>query len=593
MQVTAEVSRVGDIVVRALENRGTAIAEVIGQKGAEITRTLSQTGIDVTRGISDSSEQAARLLAESSDAFRGQVESGTSASVEALTAMNDQLRGEIAGLLGRLGETNGSLREVVVQTETSLASLNNQLGERIGQFASSAETASSAAETSTRMLNGQIGQLASVASTVLRDVSQLSERFDAQARLLGAAAEQVEDMQQRLDASFDARREVIEALVNHLASKTEDMDNLVKSFTGLLDDNLGVAEGRAREIGRVLVESTNQTTQAIGEQAETLRLATGKERERTTHAMRSAYEQATHEMQALFREAAERFETLTTGMKAMSAEIQRELAETRDQLSRGMVEIPKETQENAAAMRRVVADQIKALAELNDIVAKSGRAFDVAEPSPAAARRVVREEPTVPLRTAVAELPRPEAKPEPVREAPPRQRAPEPRAAEPRRETPARAEAPKAADRSGGWLSDLLARASTDEQSGQPMRPAQRRAPAPAALDNLDALSSDIARMVDHEAVADLWDRWRRGERNVFSRRLYTAQGQQTFDELRRRYRRDTEFRDTVDRYVDEFQRLLADVDRNDRDGSLSRSYLTSETGKVFTLLAHASGRFD
>ena len=54
-----------------------------------------------------------------------------------------------------------------------------------------------------------------------------------------------------------------------------------------------------------------------------------------------------------------------------------------------------------------------------------------------------------------------------------------------------------------------------------------------------------------------------------------------------------SEFRDTVDRYVDEFQRLLADVDRNDRDGSLSRSYLTSETGKVFTLLAHASGRFD
>jgi hypothetical protein len=308
-------------------------------------------------------------------------------------------------------------------------------------------------------------------------------------------------------------------------------------------------------------------------------------------------------MQALFREAAERFETLTTGMKAMSAEIQRELSETRDQLTRGMVEIPKETQENAAAMRRVVADQIKALAELNDIVAKSGRAFDVAEPSPAVARRPVREEPTVPLRSAVADLPRAEARPEPVREAAPRPRAAEPRAAEPRavetrpveprREAPARAEAPKTADRSGGWLSDLLARASTEEQSGQPMRPAQRRAPAPAALDNLDALSSDIARMVDHEAVADLWDRWRRGERNVFSRRLYTAQGQQTFDELRRRYRRDSEFRDTVDRYVDEFQRLLADVDRNDRDGSLSRSYLTSETGKVFTLLAHASGRFD
>ncbi|MBY0363464.1 MAG: hypothetical protein K2X45_16285, partial [Phreatobacter sp.] len=178
-------------------------------------------------------------------------------------------------------------------------------------------------------------------------------------------------------------------------------------------------------------------------------------------------------------------------------------------------------------------------------------------------------------------------------------RSAEPRTQEPRREAPARAEAPpraevpKAADRTGGWLSDLLARASTEDQAGQPMRPAQRRTPAPAALDNLDALSSDIARMVDHEAVADLWDRWRRGERKGGARRLYTTQGQQTFDELRRRYRRDADFRETVDRYVDEFQRLLADVDRNDRDGSLAKSYLTSETGKVFTLLAHASGRFD
>jgi hypothetical protein len=186
----------------------------------------------------------------------------------------------------------------------------------------------------------------------------------------------------------------------------------------------------------------------------------------------------------------------------------------------------------------------------------------------------------VPLRGSVAEA----VRPEPVRTRP---------AAEPRREAPAPRPEPARTTERGGWLSDLLARASTPEGRDEPLRPATRRAPAPAALDNLDALSADIARMVDHEAVAELWDRWRRGERNVFSRRLYTAQGQQTFDELRRRYRRDEEFQATVDRYIDEFQRLLADVDRNDRDGSLSRSYLTSETGKVFTLLAHASGRFD
>jgi hypothetical protein len=88
-----------------------------------------------------------------------------------------------------------------------------------------------------------------------------------------------------------------------------------------------------------------------------------------------------------------------------------------------------------------------------------------------------------------------------------------------------------------------------------------------------------------------MWDRWRRGDNDAFSRRLYTAQGQQTFDEIRRRCRADAQFRETVERYTQEFERLLAKVGQNDRDGSQARAYLLSDTGKVYTMLAHASGR--
>jgi phosphoglycolate phosphatase-like HAD superfamily hydrolase len=99
--------------------------------------------------------------------------------------------------------------------------------------------------------------------------------------------------------------------------------------------------------------------------------------------------------------------------------------------------------------------------------------------------------------------------------------------------------------------------------------------------------------MIDHDAAVELWDRYKRGERNVFTRRLYTLQGQQTFDEIRRRYRRDEEFKETVDRYIDEFERLLDDASQGGRDQGVANSYLTSETGKVYTMLAHASGRFE
>src|SRR6202023_2331281 len=84
-------------------------------------------------------------------------------------------------------------------------------------------------------------------------------------------------------------------------------------------------------------------------------------------------------------------------------------------------------------------------------------------------------------------------------------------------------------------------------------------------IESLDSLSVDIARMIDHDAAAELWDRYRRGERNVFTRRLYTIQGQKAFDEIRRKYRADSAFKHTVDRYVAEFERLLDEVSPDDR----------------------------
>ena len=159
-----------------------------------------------------------------------------------------------------------------------------------------------------------------------------------------------------------------------------------------------------------------------------------------------------------------------------------------------------------------------------------------------------------------------------------------------------------------GWLTDLLSRASREDgprpderprmDDRLPMmrddRPPPPRQEAPrSSIDSLDSLSVDIARMIDHNAAIELWDRYNRGERNVFNKRLYTMQGQKAFDEISKRYRADREFKQTVDRYIGEFERLLDEVSRDDRGQVVARSYLTSETGKVYTMLAHAAGRFD
>ena len=110
----------------------------------------------------------------------------------------------------------------------------------------------------------------------------------------------------------------------------------------------------------------------------------------------------------------------------------------------------------------------------------------------------------------------------------------------------------------------------------------------------LDSLAVDIARMIDHEAAAELWDRYKRGERNVFTRKLYTMQGQRAFEEIRRRYRSDPRVHADGRSATSPSSSACWTRSRATTASQIvARTYLTSETGKVYTMLAKAAGRFD
>ena len=116
-------------------------------------------------------------------------------------------------------------------------------------------------------------------------------------------------------------------------------------------------------------------------------------------------------------------------------------------------------------------------------------------------------------------------------------------------------------------------------------------APAAGGSSTHSVLMEDIGSLVNNENFTDAWERYRRGEQNVFSRRLYTIQGQEVFEEIRRRYRSETSFRDSTDRYLQQFEELIGELDRGDRTGVTAKSILLSNRGKVYTILAHAMGR--
>jgi hypothetical protein len=116
-------------------------------------------------------------------------------------------------------------------------------------------------------------------------------------------------------------------------------------------------------------------------------------------------------------------------------------------------------------------------------------------------------------------------------------------------------------------------------------------APAAPPQQNLTALTDEIARSIDPAALSEAWQRYQMGEQNVFSRRIYTLTGQATYDQVKRRLTSDAEFGKNAQSYMSEFEQLLQRAATGADPVNETRSYLTSDRGKVYTMLAHASGR--
>jgi hypothetical protein len=150
-------------------------------------------------------------------------------------------------------------------------------------------------------------------------------------------------------------------------------------------------------------------------------------------------------------------------------------------------------------------------------------------------------------------------------------------------------------------LGDLLARASEPDDNAfghgndtsygmppvaSPPGSDRKSDAAPMVFD-----MKDIAGAIDESVATDVWMRYHKGERHVINRNIYNRQGQATFDQARRRYENDSTFRAIVDRYLADFERMLHEAGKSDPKGRSVQKQLASETGRIYLLLGHASGR--
>jgi uncharacterized phage infection (PIP) family protein YhgE len=537
---------------------------------------------------------------------------------ESLEAIAAGLAQQAAAVESTLGRLTAMLSDALGTAEGRVVALADSIRERTEQSANNAST------TLTQTMTTAQEQIATFSAELFRLGESLTRVTEQSTRSAsGRITETLRGAEQRVAEVAEVVRRVTEDSANASAQVlAEALERAEKQVAGL-SEALGQ---KAEEAARVAIghfETMRLAATAEGKRAvesvEAARLQLEAElRDVSTGSgenLRAAAHLLVEEVTRAVAEATKRFGATATDIRNAAQEMQRELTETREQLQKGVLDMPAEAREASAAMRSAIGEQIEAINELSKIVARYAGESTALPPAPPPApmpmavetargdvptRQPSRPEEARPAlkqaaRSVEAAKPADAYRPG-VASAGPNGAATKPLvpAAQPQE---SRARASNGEGR--GWVADLLRRASSSEEEGLPAAGADmviegpggmKRSPA-QVVESLNALSIDIARAIDHETSVELWDRYKRGERNVFTRRLYTLQGQKTFDELRRKYERDGEFRKAVDNYIGDFERLLGQVSKGDQDPAMAKAYLTSDTGKVYTMLAHAAGK--
>ena len=359
-----------------------ALSALTGQLRSEVadsSEALRNVAADVTQRSAETIEALLKRLTEqveaSSVSLRETVTRSAENSVDSLSGTGDRLRNELTSVIDNLGQTSAVIDQAIGSAGDRLTAVQSGLATRVEEF-----------QHALGGISSQVAALGRLSTTTQSDASTLAEQLAQHAEALALVGRDLAQQQQSLDSALERRRNSLQALIGDISGRSEAFETTLGRFAANVEDSFTRSQARAQEISAALAAATRGASIAVAGQFETIRDTAAKERERTTQTLQATVEQTNAQLTGALDHAADRFRQSVAEVKDMASQVQRELDQTRQELRRGVLDLPQETSETTEAMRRVVSDQIRALKELAALVSDSGATYDVVEPNaPAAA----------------------------------------------------------------------------------------------------------------------------------------------------------------------------------------------------------------
>ncbi|HMM13759.1 MAG TPA: hypothetical protein PKA57_03965 [Parvibaculum sp.] len=604
---SGEIETVSQTIRRELDGLKAGLAEALAET-TRLSALVAQELETIDRGT-ERAEARARTMEDLLGRHR-----------ESLLEISRALGSESDTISRGLRDQAAAAHGLISEAEATLQGAGARMIEQTEALARVSEAARAGADATASTLDRQASRLEVVATTALAKADVLAQRYDNQRQVIAEAAAKLEAERERLETVFDAHRDQMLAADKAMSERAREIGraaaDLAERLNATFDNAAERAEALSEAVSADILRAVNEmseasgtvsrsagaATRAIGVTVDELKSATvalsddvgraaaetiGKATEHLRSAMTAmstdvarASAAMTNDLSARAGElrdlvgaaisesdlTAERFNAAMIRLGGTAREAGRAIHEATGELETRIARMPSEAAASAASLNHVLQEQVSALAAIADIVVRHARVLDRSSPAVAA--------PTGALA----------APPAAARREPHWSDAPQP-----------------ATDRTARrWgISDLLAAAERERDApstaanpaGDAASDSEFHRSSLQVIETLQALAVDLDRALEQNPPPELWQRYQAGERNVFARRLYNMAGRQLYDRIAVKYRDDAEFREHVDRFVSLFERLLASARTRDRENILVETYLTSDTGKAYLILAQASGK--
>lgn len=112
-------------------------------------------------------------------------------------------------------------------------------------------------------------------------------------------------------------------------------------------------------------------------------------------------------------------------------------------------------------------------------------------------------------------------------------------------------------------------------------------------IDQLHMAAIDITRLFSPSAEDDLWKRYYKGEQNAFLSHAAKAINRTQLGAVKKMYMENREFRQYVNRYLNECEIFMKAAHTNERGDILSAVFASSDMGRLYAVLARAIGRME